>query len=332
MVQLKYTVAHDGTGWNDFVLNIPSGLFISQRKMHRSCLEYKINGGYVFDSNQDVKVKFGVAPDNFAVRAAIKRTRNAWLKMHRQLLANNPAMKPKWHDFKMMLVDSQFRNSSSSSPAVTTYNVPEDIFDANYPHEEAGITFSVFTTEDSRDTTTLSGQELVDANKDEFCAHLLGPHNYMTSAQDNFWSIGALQSWMDSRPDLDPVSTISDSESDAMQLDPINLLFNDGDADDEIIENFHNAVNGDGDQEGDTYPMYHLQRPIGLPADGNQGADAPGVYNIMEVAAATTTSQSPISYFTGFNALLGQVYVRMYTERPGAVDFMFDVDPRGMTI
>ena len=332
MVQLKYTVQHDGTGWNDFVLNIPSGLTITQRKMHRSCLEYKINGGYVFDTNQDVKVKFGVAPDTWPVRAAIKRTRNAWLQMHKELLTNNPAMKPKWHDYKMMLVDSQFRNSGSTAAEVITYNVPEDIFDANLPHETKGITWSVFTTEDSRDTTTLSGQNLVDDNKDEFHAHLLGPHNYLSSAQDNYYSIGALQSWMDSRPDLEPVSTISDSESDAMQADPINLLFNAGDADDEIIENFHNAVDNDGDQEGDTYPMYHLQRPIGLPAAGQEGLNAPSQYNIQEVAAATCTTAAPVSYFTGFNALLGQVYVRMHTLRPGAVDFMFDVDPRGMTI
>jgi len=317
MVKLKYTVAHNGEGWNNMVINIPSGLTIQERKLHRACLDYEIQGGYVFDSNQNVRVKFGTAPDTWPVRSAIRRARDHWIAMHRELLTNNPAMKPKWHDFKMMLHEGQFRTSESTQPDVTTYNVPEDIFDVNLPYEEKGITWSVYTTEDSRDTITLSGQELVDANKDEFRCHLLGPHNYMTSAEDNFYSVGALQSWIDSRPDLEPVSTISDSESDAMQNDPFTLLFNDGDADDEILENFHNAVDGDGDQEGDTYPMYNLITPMNT---------------IREVAAASTSAASPTSYFTGFNALLGQVYVRMWSDRPGDVDIMFEVNSRGRTI
>jgi hypothetical protein len=314
MVQLKYTVQHDGNNWNYFVINLPTGLTIQQRKMHRSCLEYKVNGGYVYDTNQNIKVKFGTAPDTWPVRSAIKRARNTWLKMHRELFANNSALKPKWHDFKMALLQQQMNGDA------ITYNVPEDIDDANIHHEDKGITWSVFTSEDSARAPNVSGQtNLTISDKDEFTSHLLGSHigSNMGTLTQQFTSIGALESWINSRPDLDPVTTISDSESDAIESDPLNMLFNDGEADNEIIENFTNAVDGDGNQEGDVYPMYHLQRPMDT---------------IMERAAAFTTSASPISYFTGFNALLGQVYVKINSKIAGTIDLMFDVDPRGMTI
>lgn len=317
MTLLKYTV-NIGAGWNNIVVNLPSGLTIQERKLHRSCLEYRINGGYVFDTNDNVRVKLGVAPDNWAVRSAIKRARNHWLKMHKELFSNNPALKPKWHDFKMALSHTQYSSA-------TTYNVPEDIFDNNLPHNTAGITWSVFTSEDSARAPQISGQNnLTISDKDEFTSHLLGPHigNNLGTPTEQFTSVGALTSWINSRPDIDPITTVSDSELDGMQNDPLNMLFNDGDADNEIIENLNNAIDGDGDQEGDVYPMYHLRDPP------NQ---------IMEVAAARTTSAAPISYFTGFNALLGQVFLRIKSdtlsgESGGTVDIIFDVEPKGMTI
>lgn len=320
MTLLKYTVSI-GSGWNNIVINLPSGLTIQERKLHRSCLEYRINGGYVFDTNDNVRVKFGTAPDNWAVRAAIKRARNHWLKMHKELFTNNPALKPKWHDFKMALTSTQHSSA-------TTYNVPEDLFDDNLPHLEAGITWSVYTSEDSARSPQISGQNnLTISDKDEFTAHLLGNHigsNFGTN-QEQYTSIGVLQSWIDSRPDLNPINTISASEQSTISNDPLNMLFNDGDADNEILSNFTDAeghTDGGDSQEGDAFPMYDLVNPP------NQ---------IMEVAAARTTSSAPISYFTGFNALLGQVFLRIKSdtiqgEGSGTVDIIFDVEPKGMTI
>ena len=102
MALLKYTVQAE-KGWNDIVINLPTGLTIQERKMHRSCLTYRVNGGYVFDTNQQARVKFGTAPDNWAVKSSIRRARNHWLTMHKEMFTNNPGLKPKWHDFKMAL-------------------------------------------------------------------------------------------------------------------------------------------------------------------------------------------------------------------------------------
>lgn len=317
MTLLKYTVSIRN-GWNDIVVNLPVGLTIQERKLHRACLEYTINGGYIYDTNNSVRCKLGTAPDNWAVRASIKRARNSWLKMHRNTLKNNPGLKPKWHDFKMALHQNQLNDSA------VTYNVPEDIFDANLPHEEKGITWSVFTTEDSDTRTVGAINNITVSDADEFTCHLLGDHigSQPQGQSYQYTSVAALTSWVNSRPDLEPITTVSDSELNAMQDDPLNLLFNDGDADNELIENFNNAVDGDGDQEGDVYPAYHLKNPP------NQ---------IQEVAAAATTSSNPVAYFTGFKAMLGQVYLRVYatgvsSNSSDLMDIIFDVDPRGRTI
>ena len=326
MTQVKFTV-DVSEGWNDIVVNLPTALTIQERKMHRACLDYTINGGYVFDSNQNVRVKLGVAPRSWPVVAALKRGRNLWLEMHRELFRNNPSLKPKWHDYKPMLTQGQ------DNGAVATYNIPEDIFDDNLPHNDQGVTWSLFTSEDGQGNLgVLSQASIVD--KDEYTSHLLGEHtgsNFGASNQQ-YSSVGLLHSWINSRPDLDPINTISSTEDDRIANDPLQLLFNDGDADDEIIDNFTNAELGDGDQEGDRYPSYHTLRPFG--STENAGSNPGGKYNIQEVAAASTTSSSPVSYFTGFKAMLGQVYLRIYTSSTGTgtVDILFDVNPRGASI
>ena len=324
MTLLKYTVTvvdDDQVGSNDYqklvVINLPSGLTIQNRKMHRSCLTYRVNGGYVYDTNQNARIKFGVAPDTWPVKSAIRRARNMWLKMHKELLQNNPTLKPKWHDFKMALSQLQLNGDA------TTYNVPEDIFDANIPSNSQGITWSVFTSEDSARAPTISGQtNITVSDKDEFTAHLLGDHigTNLGTAQEQFTSIGALTSWINSRPDIDPIVTISSNEQSTISNDPLNMLLNDGDADNELLTNFTDAyghVENVNDQEGDSFPMYHLRNPMTTP---------------QEVAAANTTSNAPISYFTGFNAMLGQVLLYIKTSGTGAIDILFDVDPQGATI
>lgn len=305
MTLLKYTINHSGDGWQNYVIDLPTGLTIQERKLHRSCLEYKINGGYIFDTNQDCKVKLATIPENWAVRASIRRGRNAWLKMHKQLIQENPSLKPKWHDYKIKMLTDQQQYWQTRNGVPTYYRVPEDVFDANLPHEDSGLNWSLYI-----------GSNTTDENSDEFNAHVLGP-TMNNGGLANITSVGLLQSWIESRPDLDPVTSISGAESDAMTLDPIMMLENDGDSFDEVVDNFDNAISGNGEQEGDIFPPYHLQTPPSEP---------------QEKAAGFTTVSAPISYFTGFNAMLGQVFLRINSARSGDIDLIFDVDPRGRTI
>ena len=322
MTQVKFTLNNLSSGWNDVVVNLPVALTIQERKLHRACLDYTINGGYAFDTNNAAIIKFGGAPRSWPVVAALKRGRNLWLEMHREMFKNNPSLKPKWHDYKPMLTQGQ------ANSYVSTFNVPEDIFDDNIPFGEEGITWSVFTSEDGQGHSA----SLAVTDKDEYTSHLLGAHTGSNFGQpmQQYDSVGLLESWINSRPDLDPINTVSSTEEDRISNDPLQLLFNDGDADNEIMENFSNAVDGDGDQEGDRYPSYHLLRPFGAPElEGNNGS---GKYNIQEFAVARCTSTAPVSYFTGFKAMLGQVYLRIKMSSPGDVDIMFDVNPRGASI
>ena len=325
MTQVKFTVSVQN-GWNDIVINLPTALTIQERKMHRACLDYTVNGGYVFDTNQNVRVKLGVAPRSWPVIAALKRGRNLWLEMHRELFKNNPSLKPKWHDYKPMLTQGQENGS------VLTYNVPEDIFDDDLQHTQQGINWSTYVSEDGQGNPATGGDDGgAITDKDEYTAHLLGEHtgsNFGGTAQQ-YSSVGLLTSWMNSRPDLDPFNHISASEDNVISNDPLQLLFNDGDADNEIIMNFTDNVAGGG-QEGDAYPSYHTKFPFGASDKANNNPG--GAYNIQEVAAASTTSASPVSYFTGFKAMLGQVYVRINASSSGTVDLLFDVDPRGASI
>ena len=316
--KLKYTVQL-ANGSNEIIINLPVGLTIQERKLHRSCLNYKINGGYIYDSNNSVRVKFGAAPDTWPIRASIRRAKQYWLKMHKELFSHSPKSKPKWHDFKMMLCQEQ--EPRFDGKFIDTYNVPEDVYDDNLPHDTAGITWSLFTTEDGIGTPVVNSQGdtvgIAATDKDEYHIHLLGGHfgtNLGTIGQQ-FTSVSAIQSWLDSRPY--PKPDYSGQELETLKNDPLTLLFNDGDADNELIDNFSQVNPDSAAPEGDAYSPYDRINPA---------------RSIMEVAAAHTTSACPVSYFTGFNALLGQVFLKVQSDGAGTMDIIFDVEPRGEEI
>ena len=309
MTKLKYTLTvGDGSGntiqansTNFVVFNLPAGLTVRNRKMHRACMNYTINGGYVTDTSNTSRVQFSTAFDNWVTRAALKRGRRMFLKMHEELFRNHPQLRPKWFDYKPALLREQVEQGKDFS----TQWVPEDYLNHTLPHDDRGQTFSVFTTEDSRPHMTSGSQPLVDPNKDEFTSHLVGAHLGAANSPDGFTSIGLVQSWFDSRPDIEPITTIDEVEMDIIENDPLNMLFNDGDADNEILENFQNAIEGNMAEEGDSFPMYS-NVPINVrPVVGSTES------MLEEQAVARVTPQNAISYFTGFKALTGQVVAKI---------------------
>ena len=312
-MKLKYTFTATGDVTNPcVVINLPAGLTIRSRKLHRACLNYNITGGYVKDSQNDLSISFCTAYDNWVTRAAIKRGRNQWLAMHRELFKTQPQLKPKWHDYKPALHYDQFQEIQPIGLLIPTLTVPKDFNNQDLPHDPRGITWSVFTTEDS--THTNSAIDMTE--QDQWTTHIVGPHD--TDSGGNFKSIGLIESWENSRPDIEPVTTVDSAEMTAIQNDPLNLLFNDGSADNQIIDSFENAIPGNGLSEGDMFPMYSNSV----------------INSLEEVAATFTTEYNPISYFTGFTALTGQVYLKVNGSMKNNENFevVFEVDPRGMTI
>jgi len=314
-MKLKYTIINKSKTQPMvdpiIVINLPAGLTVRSRKMHRACLNYSVTGGYVADSQSNLKITFATAYDNWVTRAAIKRGRNHWLEMHREIFKNNPQLKPKWHDYKPALLEEQL---TSNNPIETQW-VPEDYLNQTLPHDDRGQTYSVFTTEDSKPNVYAGSQPIVDPNKDEFTSHIVGKH---ITTSNGFTSIGLITSWEGSRPDIEPITTVDSAEMDAITEDPLNMLFNDGDADNEIIENFDNSIEGDSLSQGDMFPMYANEV----------------INSLEEVARTATSSASPISYFTGFTALTGQVALKVQGSIAPSQNFevVFEDNPKGETI
>ena len=333
MVKLKYTLTvGDGSGntiqandTNHIIFNLPAGLTIRQRKMHRACMNYTVTGGYVTDTSNTSRIQFATAFDNWTTRAALKRGRNKWLQMHRDLFKENPQLKPKWHDFKPALLREQMEDGRD----YTVQYVPEDVKNRTLPHDDRGQTYSRFVTEDSRPHINSGSQPIVDPNKDEFTCHIVGAHLGDANDTDGYTSIGLVQSWFESRPDINPINTVDEVEMDLIENDPLNMLFNDGDADNEMIENFQNAEENNMAEEGDMFPMY-ANEPINYKDDGGTFYS-----HLEEQAVARCTPQNAISYFTGFTALTGQVLGVLKIGSASAgdnIEIVFDVDPRGASI
>ena len=161
-MKLKYTISGALSAGDVVVINLPAGLTVRSRKMHRACLNYEIMGGYVKDSQANRTITFATAFDNWVTRAAIKRGRNHWLESHREIFKNNPGLKPRWHDYKPALLSGQTINQAPDGPAVfgyiSTQWVPEDYANQTLPHDDRGQTWSVFTTESGVPTAgTVSG-------------------------------------------------------------------------------------------------------------------------------------------------------------------------------
>lgn len=331
-LKFKYTAAMQqwyfgGNPYNP-VLNIPMALSIQERKLHRACMDYKVLGGYIKSTNASqsgdtqmsnyhgVSVQFNTVHDNWTTRTAIKRGRDYWLRMHKEIFQNNPALKPKWHDYKPMM----FRYQSDDATDFNTEYVnlkPCDARGNTLPYQAAGINFSEYVTEDSRPQNYAGSLPLVSPDKDEFQCHIIGGS---VGSPTGYTSVGLIDSWLNSRPkltvgDADEVDLTEDTD---IINDPLNMLFNDGDADDEIIENFLNIVNGDGDLEGDMFSPY----------DPDQVINA-----VQEQAHAVTSSADPIAYFSGFNALCGLIELDITNlDANDDLEIILEVEPRGTKI
>lgn len=334
MVKLKFKVDafninHWISGNGNPVIDISRALTIQQRRLHRQCKNYKVLGGYIrsIDSNGEyhgANIKLNTAFDNWTTRAAIKRGRNHFLAMYRELFKNNPALKPKWFDYKLMLHANQSPDSDDANGLMKTL-MPLDANDNQLPHQHAGLNYSEFVTENSERPelpAPPAGQSFQYTDKDEFQTHLVG--NHTTSSSGGFISVGLIKSWLDSRPkppsmlDFMSQDDSGEEDDDRMMADPLNMLFNDGGADDELIENLTNIVNADGDADGDHFSPY----------------DPDQIVNAMQTqAVACTTAAAPIAYFTGFTALCGLVEVDVQNLNSGdTLEITLEVDPRGEKI
>lgn len=281
-----------------------------ERKLHRQFQCMKVLGGAIKDSNNSSVVEFNVAPTVWSTRTALRRGYQKYMMMVKQHLTESAGFKKenmaKYFDFKIFLNEQHMLNNSATSVKDGGGN---SILYGDWEYSE-------YVTEDPDGTSPSFNQ--TNRDNDNFYAHIVGPHATGTSgtAGDNWKSIGLIKSWADSRGR--PDSNTPDGITSYVTDDPLNSLFDESDATDEVIANVFDQNDG---------PPYNIQYPVGNHTTLSGTGDS-----LQRVAfAATQDGAGQISYFQGFEALCGLIEIDIAQDpsNPGIVELLIDVDIQG---
>ena len=292
---------------------------IQERKLFPQMRVCNVMGGLIKDSNNDSVVRVNVAPDTWVTRTAIRRGFNMWNKMLKEgtegLEGGMKVIKPKYHDFKVLLNTSM--SSTTSSVVASSPNVM-DASGAPLPTGE--WVYSKFISEDiAWDAASLTSNTNRDA--DEFRACIVGgEHNAGSGGQDVWNTISLTKSWLDSRPSSDLSGEPYTTSSDALSADPLVNLFDEADTSDEIITML---------QDYNDRPPYHETDLFGTMPNN------PAAYgdNLQRVAfAATQSGAGQVSALNGFSAICGLIQVQVSQGSAGIVELLLDVNTKGAKV
>ena len=303
ITRLRFVVTQDA-GQSVYTIDLAKALSIAERKLHRQMKNYHVVGGLVHDSNQNAFVRFNTAPDTWMTRAAIKRGFRMWKKQRSQVLSEAGAgiSAGKYSDFKVYL----------NHQHGTTPLIPKDA-GGNELHEgEWNYTTLVNENTKWNDPGLIASDDLV---KDQFELQIVGTdHVAGTGAgQDTYSRVSLIKSWVDSRaqPDVsgEPVMPAN------FDTDPLTNLFNESDADDEIL----NLIDTEGDQTPyDESTFFGMQEVNGT---GN---------NLQRMGMAHCSTANPTVRYSGFSAVCGLINLQVTTTgASGDVEIIMDVVTEG---
>ena len=232
---LRYEVTNSSTPnvETSHYIDLAKDLSAINRRLYRQGRAYHVKRISIVSKNtipspgqHAGRVTVSCVPDSWTVRNAWRRGFEMWNKMNKQsTLADQPSLKPKFHDFKI-------RGIGSYAPS-PTYATPLD---------NGGGALSVgewtYTQLVSPDGTT---------SADPFSLTLLGDH---VGAAGTRSSVSLVKSYAESR------ATVQDNDPNRAAVnvdDPLINLFDDGTVVDEITNNllFHNE---DTPYDNDLYP------------------------------------------------------------------------------
>lgn len=308
--RLRFLFDGPGTRYLDMWKHVSA----MERKLHRQFQCMKVLGGSIKDSNNSSVVEFNVAPTVWSTRTALRRGYQKYMEMVKQHFSESTGFKKenlaKYFDYKIFLNEQHMLNMSAATAAKDAAGNSVLYGDWYY---------SQYVTEDPDGTAPSFVQ--TNRDNDNFYAHIVGPHAAGSSgtAGDNWKSIGLIESWYKSRPKPDNVTpdvTISNITGD-----PLNALFDESDATDEVLNLVMLDNNG---------PPYAQNSPFGVQTSSNSSG-----HNLQRVAfAATQDGAGQISYFQGFEALCGLIEIDISQDptNPGIVELLIDVDVQGMKI
>ena len=300
-----------------YYIDLAQSLSIHERKLHPQFREYKVMGGLIKDSNNESVVRMNVAPYTWYTKNALRRGKRIFDRMINQRLgeATTKINKGKYHDFKVLLNNNQnFSATVNKTPVDANghvYNLGEWQYSL-YVSEDVDWTELVSNVAGS---TSTPGNR----NADEFYGMIVGDaHSAGTgTGQDQWGRISLVKSWLETRPQPtnDPVT-----DGAAVNTDPLSNLFDETDADDEVILNLTTRQDE---------PPYAKANCPGI--EGGGGVQQ----NLQRVAmAATQSGAGQISTLNGFTALCGlvQVHVTQDPGNPGLVELLLDVETKGVKI
>jgi len=300
-----------------YYLDLWRNVSIQERKLCRQMQVAQVMGGLIKDSNNDSVVRMNVAPDTWMTRTAVRRGFKIWTKMLKEgtegLDTGISAIKPKYHDFKVLLNASQ--SMATNSPIVSSPTVV-DASGTVIPTGEWG--YSKYVSED----VAWSESDLTDANNrdaDDFRPMIGGQsHTPGTGGQDVHERISLLKSWLDTRPE--PRNEPNTASTDSMSIDPLVNLFDEADTSDEIITML---------QDINDAPPYGTDSFIGVLPDNPTGYGD----NLQRVAfAATQDGAGQVSSLNGFSAICGLVQVHVTQATAGVVELLLDVNIKGAKV
>lgn len=282
--------------------------------MQRQMLMRHVRGGLIKDSNNESVVRINVAPATWPVKTAIRRGFKLWNKMIQMRISEGGigVSKGKYHDFKAAL------NHHHTLVGLGNNQLPVDAGGTTLTQGEW-----VYSRMVSEDIDWTNANLLTTRNRDaeEFYVHIVGPHvdgtgtvgGTSTDPTYGEWrSVGLVRSWIDTR--AEPITNEPDFPTAAL-TDPLANLFDEADADDEVLE----RLRDDNDE-----PPYDENSLFGIGHGTGNHAD------LQRVAmAATQTGAGQISPLNGFSALNGLIQVHITQTTPGQVEMLLDVDMKG---
>ena len=293
-----------------YYIDLAQSLSIHERKLHPQFREYKVMGGLIKDSNNESVVRMNVAPYTWYTKNALRRGKRIFDRMVNQRLgeATTKLNKSKYHDFKILLNNNQnidaAQNKVPCDAAGHVYNLGEWQYSL-YVSEDVAWADPGLSSNDNRDA-------------DEYYGMIVGnAHSAGAGGQDKWGRISLVKSWLETRPQPTADPTVDGA---AVNTDPLSNLFDETDADDEVILNLTTRQDE---------PPYDVDSCPGI--EGGGGTQQ----NLQRVAmAATQSGAGQISMLNGFSALCGLVQVEITQDpgNPGQVELLLDVETKGVKI
>jgi len=282
--------------------------------MQRGMLMRHVRGGLIKDSNNESVVRINVAPATWPVKTAIKRGFKLWNQMMNQRIKEGGVglSKGKYHDFKVFL------NHHHYLTGLTNNEIPRDAGGTELTQGE--WTYSRIVSEDI-DWSDPALTSARNRDAEQYFLHIVGPHVDGTGTvggtgvdpvNGEWRSVGLVRSWIDTR--AEPQQNDPAFPTAALS-DPLANVFDESDADDEILERLRD--------DNDEAP-YDENSLMGIGHGTGNYAD------LQRVAmAATQSGAGQISALNGFSALNGLIQVHITQTTSGQVEMLLDVDMKG---